>query len=71
MVNRYILVHARIERARKRLHMLAEKHHNLQHPAVLKQSMVLDELINQYNRKGEQQRLIESRESLEDKHTLY
>ncbi|WP_458460640.1 aspartyl-phosphate phosphatase Spo0E family protein, partial [Paenibacillus sp.] len=27
---------------------------NFQHPAVIKQSMVLDELINQYNRTGEQ-----------------
>nr|WP_238652063.1 aspartyl-phosphate phosphatase Spo0E family protein [Paenibacillus piscarius] len=66
-----MLVQIRIERARKQLHMLAEKHHDLQHPAVLKQSMLLDELINQYNRKGEQQRLIESRKSLENKHTIY
>lgn len=71
MVNRNMLVQARIECARNQLHMLAEKHHDLQHPAVLKQSMVLDELINQYNKKGEQKRLIESRRSLENKHTLY
>ncbi|QQZ64543.1 aspartyl-phosphate phosphatase Spo0E family protein (plasmid) [Paenibacillus sonchi] len=44
-----------IERARKRLHALTEKHRNFLHPAVIKQSMVLDELINQYNRIGEQQ----------------
>ncbi|ETT69719.1 hypothetical protein C173_17476 [Paenibacillus sp. FSL R7-277] len=71
MVNRNMLVQVRIERARNRLHILAEKHHDLQHPAVLKQSMVLDELINQYNMEGEQQRLIESRKLLENKHTLY
>lgn len=51
MVNRNMLVQVRIERARNRLHFLAEKHHDLQHPAVLKQSMVLDDLINQYNMK--------------------
>ncbi|WP_405113088.1 aspartyl-phosphate phosphatase Spo0E family protein [Paenibacillus sp. FSL K6-1217] len=71
MVNRNMLVEVRIEQARNRLHILAEKHQDFQHPAVLKQSMVLDELINQYNMKGEQQRLIESRKSFENKHTLY
>lgn len=55
MVNRNMLVQVRIERARNQLHILAEKHHDLQHPAVLKQSRVLDELINQYNKKGELQ----------------
>ncbi|WP_339314345.1 aspartyl-phosphate phosphatase Spo0E family protein [Paenibacillus sp. FSL M7-0896] len=70
-MNRNMLVQVRIERARNQLHILAEKHHDLQHPAVLKQSVVLDELINQYNMEGEQQRLIESRKSLENKHTLY
>lgn len=71
MVSRDMLVQVRIERARNQLHILAEKHHDLQHPAVLKQSMVLDELINQYNKKGESHRSTESRESLEKKRTLH
>lgn len=50
-----MLMQLRIERARNRLHALSEKHENFQHPAVIKQSMVLDDLINQYNRIGEQQ----------------
>lgn len=60
MVNRNMLVQVRIEHARNQLHMLAEKHHDLQHPAVLKQSMLLDELINHFNKKEEQQRIIGS-----------
>lgn len=48
------MLQLRIERARNRLHILAEKHGGVQHPAVIKQSMVLDDLINQYNRSGEQ-----------------
>ncbi|WP_337035804.1 aspartyl-phosphate phosphatase Spo0E family protein [Paenibacillus illinoisensis] len=54
MGKRSMLIQLRIERARNRLHHLTEKHGNFQHPAVIKQSMLLDELINQYNRTGEQ-----------------
>ncbi|MCP1137526.1 aspartyl-phosphate phosphatase Spo0E family protein [Paenibacillus polysaccharolyticus] len=50
-----MLIKLRIERARNRLHALTAKHENFQHPAVIKQSMVLDDLINQYNRIGDQQ----------------
>lgn len=56
MVEKSMLMKVRIERARNRLHTLTEKHRNFQHPAVIKQSMVLDELINQYNRTGEQKK---------------
>lgn len=38
-----------IDVARQQLYNLA-KHYDLSHPIVLKQSMVLDELINKYNR---------------------
>lgn len=53
-VEKSMLIQLRIERARNRLHALTTKHENFQHPAVIKQSMVLDELINQYNSIGEQ-----------------
>lgn len=43
-----------IERARNRLYVLADKYGEFQHPAVINQSIILDELINQYNRAGEQ-----------------
>lgn len=46
---------ARIEQARKLLNDLVKVHSNdFQHPDVIKQSMLLDELINQYSRSGEQ-----------------
>lgn len=46
-----ILLKLRIECARTRLHELAKKHSaEFGHPAVIKQSILLDELINQYNR---------------------
>ncbi|MCG7378255.1 aspartyl-phosphate phosphatase Spo0E family protein [Paenibacillus sp. ACRSA] len=41
----------RIEKARRSLHMLVEHHGGgLGHPDVIRQSMALDELINEYNR---------------------
>jgi len=54
MMKRSMLMQLRIERARNRLHVMAEKYGKFQHPAVIKQSIILDELINQYNRAGEQ-----------------
>ncbi|UPK47651.1 MULTISPECIES: aspartyl-phosphate phosphatase Spo0E family protein [Paenibacillus] len=40
-----------IEKARHNLHMLVEHNEGrFGHPDVLQQSMVLDELINEYNR---------------------
>ncbi|MBB6020976.1 hypothetical protein HNR77_002057 [Paenibacillus sp. JGP012] len=38
-----------IENARQRLYQMANQYTNLQHPEVIRQSMVLDELINEYN----------------------
>lgn len=44
-----------IEQARKKLNALAKEYNNdFQHPVVIKQSMLLDELINQYSRSGKQ-----------------
>lgn len=44
-----------IEQARKQLYELVEVHNNeFQHPDVIKQSMLLDELINQYNKVGKE-----------------
>ncbi|CAI6085272.1 hypothetical protein PAECIP112173_04585 [Paenibacillus sp. JJ-100] len=40
----------RIEHARKQMHALLNKYGLFLHPAVIKQSMVLDELINQYSK---------------------
>ncbi|MDP4099102.1 aspartyl-phosphate phosphatase Spo0E family protein [Paenibacillus sp. P96] len=40
----------RIEESRQQLYAL-EQEYGLTHASVLKQSMVLDELINEYNRK--------------------
>jgi hypothetical protein len=53
-MKRSILMQLRIERARNRLHAQVEKHRRVQHPAVIKQSMVLDDLINQFIREEAQ-----------------
>ncbi|CAI6084269.1 hypothetical protein PAECIP112173_04231 [Paenibacillus sp. JJ-100] len=39
-----------IEKARQKLYQIADHHPELWHPEVIHQSMVLDELINEYNR---------------------
>ncbi|MBM6383602.1 MULTISPECIES: aspartyl-phosphate phosphatase Spo0E family protein [Paenibacillus] len=45
-----------IEKARHNLHMLVEHHEGgLGHPDVIRQSMALDELINEYNRMNRSQ----------------
>ncbi|MGG0823527.1 aspartyl-phosphate phosphatase Spo0E family protein [Paenibacillus turicensis] len=45
------MVQARIEKARNQLHILTEKYNGqFGHPQVISQSVLLDELINQYNR---------------------
>ncbi|MEC0330587.1 aspartyl-phosphate phosphatase Spo0E family protein [Paenibacillus macerans] len=42
-------IQARIERERNKLHVLTEKYNGqFGHPRVIHQSMILDELINQY-----------------------
>lgn len=56
MMKKKVFIQRRIDRARKHLHILVEKHGGIQHPAVIKQSMVLDDLINQYNREVAQER---------------
>ncbi|PYE42795.1 aspartyl-phosphate phosphatase Spo0E family protein [Paenibacillus barcinonensis] len=38
-----------IEKARQRLYHIASQYTDLQHPEVIRQSMELDELINEYN----------------------
>lgn len=38
-----------IEKARRKLHQIASAHAELWHPDVIRQSMILDELINEYN----------------------
>lgn len=39
-----------IEKARQRLYQIANSHAELMHPEVIRQSMILDELINEYNK---------------------
>lgn len=39
-----------IEKARQRLYQIANSHTELMHPEVIRQSMILDELINEYNK---------------------
>ncbi|MFB5678848.1 Spo0E family sporulation regulatory protein-aspartic acid phosphatase [Paenibacillus terreus] len=48
--NSKVTLRVRIERERQRLHLLVEEYGELSHPRVVKQSIQLDELINQYNR---------------------
>lgn len=51
------MVQARIEKARTKLHVLTEKYDGqFGHPVVIAQSVVLDQLINQYNRLHENNR---------------
>lgn len=50
-------VEAHIEEARTKLHVLTEEHDGqFLHPVVIAQSVVLDKLINQYNRLHESNR---------------
>lgn len=49
-------LHQQLESARQRLHDLY-KQYGFGHPCVLEQSMLLDELINQYNRMFQTKRL--------------
>ncbi|MGG4555403.1 MULTISPECIES: aspartyl-phosphate phosphatase Spo0E family protein [Paenibacillus] len=50
MAQPVIILKNRIEEARQRLHSLELLYGGLQHPKVLEQSIILDELINKYNR---------------------
>ena len=40
-----------VERAREELHQTQKVYGFLTHPKVIEQSMILDELLNQYHRK--------------------
>ncbi|MNB92053.1 Spo0E like sporulation regulatory protein [compost metagenome] len=44
------IIQKRIEGARKKLYLMERQHGGLLHPNVIRQSMRLDELINQYNK---------------------
>jgi hypothetical protein len=50
MTNNSIEIQARMERARHKMHLLVQEYGGFEHSKVIKQSMLLDELINQYNR---------------------
>ncbi|GAA0135056.1 hypothetical protein YSY43_18960 [Paenibacillus sp. YSY-4.3] len=50
MAQPVIILKKRIEEARQKLHRLELLYGGLQHPKVLEQSILLDELINKYNR---------------------
>lgn len=52
-MNRSKLIQLKMERARNRLHELAKEYKGLLHPEVIKQSMILDKLINQFNHQEE------------------
>lgn len=52
MMSTMILL-ARVEQARHKLHVLVQEYGELGHPKVIKQSQILDELINNYYRKKE------------------
>lgn len=43
-------IQKRIEGARNKLYLMERQHGGLLHPNVIRQSMRLDELINQYNK---------------------
>jgi hypothetical protein len=44
------IIQKRIEGARTKLYLMERQHGGLMHPNVIRQSMRLDELINQYNK---------------------
>lgn len=46
----YLELMSQIEEARQQLHCLQAEYGSLLHPEVVQQSVVLDGLINQYNR---------------------
>lgn len=49
MVHNPETIQESIEHARQRLYQIADQYAELWHPEVIRQSMVLDELINEYN----------------------
>ncbi|MBY3619468.1 aspartyl-phosphate phosphatase Spo0E family protein [Acinetobacter sp. CUI P1] len=44
------IIQKRIEGARAKLYLMERQHGGLLHPNVIRQSMRLDELINEYNK---------------------
>ncbi|MBB6019643.1 hypothetical protein HNR77_000704 [Paenibacillus sp. JGP012] len=49
-MKRSTLMQLEIEQARSRLHEIAKKYDGLLHPELIKQSVILDKLINQFNK---------------------
>ncbi|OME10072.1 hypothetical protein BSK60_26065 [Paenibacillus odorifer] len=50
LMNDQEIIQKRIEGARNKLYLMERQHGGLLHPNVIRQSMRLDELINQYNK---------------------
>ncbi|SCY83474.1 Spo0E like sporulation regulatory protein [Paenibacillus polysaccharolyticus] len=48
-----VLIHLKMEQARSHLHELAKKYNGFLHPEVIKQSVILDKLIDQFNHEAE------------------
>ncbi|ASA26193.1 hypothetical protein B9T62_05295 [Paenibacillus donghaensis] len=48
-----MLIQIRIEQERQEMYLLVGKYGDLAHPKVIKQSILLDDLINQYNNKDD------------------
>lgn len=48
IMKKTIKLQKKIEDARQKLYILEQRYNDFQHPLVLKQSMLLDELINEY-----------------------
>ncbi|MDM5280912.1 aspartyl-phosphate phosphatase Spo0E family protein [Paenibacillus silvae] len=47
-MKRSTLIQLEIEQARSRLHEIANQYNGLLHPELIKQSVILDKLINQF-----------------------
>lgn len=60
-MDRLVPIRIRIERARYKLHQMQMQYDSFNHPKVLRQSVALDKLLNQYNLSYQQERHTESR----------
>jgi hypothetical protein len=58
-VNDRSSLNTKLEVERRKLHNLTN-HHDLTHPLVIRQSQLLDRLINEYNNKSKKKRFKES-----------
>lgn len=50
MQHSHLTILVKVEQARKTLYQTQQKYGLLTHPKVVEQSMILDELLNQYQR---------------------